>query len=243
MVRLSRERELCVRLRPRLSHWLLACFLVSVFGYAGLVAYLAGAYPNDRAVLAAAVGISGSVVASFILYYLAVALPEAAKRQRIKKSCLRNYLYRKRLLVRSIVSGSVCGGRIDLTVSPAEIDRLMSVAEFRKTFGKGREADEGFCAYSNYIHKNESEFRAATFQLSLIARQLDHVLNNYDIENGELFEVVKNMEDVLFSARLLHADYDDIRRVAGLLYSVFSGLSMTSGYRDYDPIEKAIRSL
>jgi hypothetical protein len=222
---------------------MLVFFLVSILGYAGLVAYQAGAYPGDHSVFAAALGMSGSTVACFILYYLAIVLPEAQKRRRIKKSCLRNYLHRKRLLLHSIVSGSICGGRIDLTLSPAEIDRLMSVAEFRTTFGKGREADEGFCAYSNYIHKNESEFRAATFQLSLIVRQLDYVLNNYDIENAEFFEVIKNMEEVLFSARLLHADYDDIRRVAGLLYSVFSGLSLNSGYRDYDPIEKAIRSL
>ncbi len=221
----------------------MAGFVASVFGYAALVAYQAGAYPEGHPIFTAAVSLIGSVIAAFILYYLAIALPEIRKRQRIKKSCLANYIYRKRLLLHAVVSGSICGGRLDLTLSPAEIDRLMSVVEFRKTFGQGKEADEGFCAYSNYIHKDEAEFRAATFQLSLIVRQMDYILNNYDIENAELFEVVKNMEDVLFSARLLHADYDDIKRVAGLLYSLFSGLSLSAGYRDYDPIEKAIRSL
>lgn len=218
-------------------------FVVSVFGYAALVAFQAGAYPEDHPLFTAAVSLTGSIIAAFILYYIAIALPEAAKRRRIKKSCLDNYLYRKRLLLHSIVSGSICGGRIDLSLSPAEIGRLMSVVEFRKTFGQGKDADEGFCAYSNYIHKNESEFRTATFQLSMVVRQLDYILNAYEIENAELFEVVKNMEDVLFSARLLHADYDDIRRVAGLLYSLFSGLSLDAGYRDYDPIEKALKAL
>ena len=241
MVPAAGKWGLCVRLR--LSQGLLICFFIVTFAYAGLVAYRAGAYPDDHAALAAVLGISSNIVAAFLIYCLVVALPETQKRWRIKKSCLRNYLHRKRLLLHCIVSGSVCGGRIDLTVSPAEIERLMNVAEFRKTFGKGKEADEGFCAFSNYIQKNESEFRAATFQLSLIARQLEYVVNNYDIENAELFEVVKNMEEVLFSARTLHADYDDVRRLAGLLYSVFSGLSVSSGYRDYDPIEKAIKSL
>lgn len=221
----------------------MAGFLVSAFAYAGLVAYQSGAYPDSHVPYWAGLGLSGSLVAAFLIYYLAVALPAAQQRRRIKKSCLSNYLYRKRLLLHAIVSGSICGGRIDLTLSPAEISRLMSVEEFRKTFGQGRDADEGFCAYGNHIQKNESEFRSATFQLSLIARQLDRVMSNYDIENPELFEVVKNMEEVLFSARALHADYDDVKRVSGLLYSVFSGLSLTSGYRDYDPIEKAIRSL
>jgi hypothetical protein len=229
--------------RLRSSHWLVAGFLVSAFAYAGIVAYQAGAYPDSHVPYWAGLGLSGSLVVALFLYCLVVALPEGLRRRRIKNSCLRNYLYRKRLLLRAIVSGSICGGRIDLSVSPAEVERLMSVVEFRKTFGQGRDADEGFCAYSNYIHKDETEFRSATFQLSLIARQLDHLFNNYDIENVELFEVVKNMEEVLFSARVLHADYDDVKRVAGLLYSVFSGLSLTSGYRDYDPIEKGIRSL
>lgn len=243
MVQPSQKWGLSVKLRLRSSQGLLAGFFVSVFGYGGLVAYRAGAFPDQDALYWALLGLAGSIVSAFLIYVLAVAVPDMMKRRRIKKNSLRDYLYYKRQLLRAIVSGSICGGRIDLTSSPEEIERLMSVVEFRKTFGQGRDADEGFCAYSNYIHKNESEFRSATFQLSLIARQLDHLFSNYEIENAELFETVKNMEEVLFSARVLHAEYDDVKRVAGLLYCIFSGLSLNSGYRDYDPIEKGIRSL
>jgi hypothetical protein len=56
-------------------------------------------------------------------------------------------------------------------------------------------------------------------------------------------EVMAEVEEVLFSARLPYANSGEVKRAAGLLYSVFAGFSLTAGYRDYDPIEKAILSL
>jgi hypothetical protein len=178
-----------------------------------------------------------------LLAFTVVALPEIRRRRRIKKNGLNHYLYRKRLLLHAIVSGSIRGGRSDLKASPEEIERLMSVVEFRKTFGQGRAAEEGYGAYSDYILKNESEFRAVVLQLSLIARRIDDILNACDVDDPDMFEVIAEMEEVLFSARLPYTNSSEVKRAAGLLYSVFSGFSLTRGYRDYDPIEQAIRSL
>jgi hypothetical protein len=119
----------------------------------------------------------------------------------------------------------------------------MSIGEFRNAFEGGREADEGIYAFSNYIQNNESEFRAIVFELNLIARELNFVLNNYDIDDQELFETVKRIEEALFSTRELHADYDDEKRLTNLLYGIFTGFSIIDGYTDYDPIERAIKSL
>jgi hypothetical protein len=183
------------------------------------------------------------VVASFILYYHVVVLPEARKRNRIKQNCLKSYRYRKRLILHAVVSASIGGGRTDLSSSSGDIDRLMSIGEFRNAFEGGREADEGIYAFSNYIQNNESEFRAIVFELNLIARELNFVLNNYDIDDQELFETVKRIEEALFSTRELHADYDDEKRLTNLLYGIFTGFSIIDGYTDYDPIERAIKSL
>jgi hypothetical protein len=227
----------------RLSHWLLLGFIVSVFGYAGLVAYQMGIYPDSHVPYWAGLWLLGCFAAAFFLGYTAVAMPQGRRRRWIKKKCLNNYLFRKRLLIRAIVSGSIRCGRADLKASPEEIERLMSVVEFRKTFGEGRAADEGFSAYSDYILKNESEFRSVVLQLSLIVRHLDDVLNTCDLDDPDLMEVVAEVEEVLFSARLPYANSGEVKRTAGLLYSVFSGFSLTSGYRDFDPIERGIRSL
>lgn len=229
--------------RLRVSHGLLAGFMVSAFGYGCLVAYQTGIYSDAHVPFWAALWLSGCLVAAFLLGYIAVAVPQGHKRRCLRKRCLTNYLFRKRLLIRAIVSGSIRGGRADLKSSPEEIERLMSVVEFRKTFGEGRAADEGFGAYSEYVLKNESEFRSVILQLSLIVRQLDAILDIADTANPDLQEVIAEVEEVLFSARLPYANAGEVKRAAGLLYSVFAGFSLTAGYRDYDPIEKAIQSL
>lgn len=230
-------------LRVRSSHWLLAGFVVSAFGYAALVAYQTGLYPADRIPYWAALWLAGCFVAAFFVCYVVVALPQKLQRRRTRRKCLTKYLFRKRLLLRAILSGSIRCGRTDLKVSVEEIERLMAVTEFRKTFGEGHAADEGFGAYAEYILKNESEFRSVVLQLSLIARQLDVVLNDADSEHSDLVEVVAEVEEILFSARLPYSNCSEVKRAAGLLYSIFSGFSLTSGYRDYDPIEKAILTL
>jgi hypothetical protein len=229
--------------RLRLSHGLLAGFVISVFGYGCLVAYQTGIYPEARVPFWAGLWLAGCFAAAFLLGYIVVAMPQGRSRQCLKKKCLTNYLFRKRLLIRGILSGSIRGGRADLKTSPEEIERLMSVVEFRKTFGEGRAADEGFGAYSEYVLKNESEFRSVILQLSLIVRQLDTILDIADAANPDLQEVIAEVEEVLFSARLPYANAGEVKRAAGLLYSVFAGFSLTAGYRDYDPIEKAIQSL
>lgn len=230
-------------MRLQSSHWLLVGFLVSAFGYAALVAYQTGIYPAGNVPYWAGLWLAGCFAAAFFICYVVVAVPQRLKRQRTKKKCLTKYLFRKRLLVRAIVAGSVRCGRTDLKVTTEEIERLMSVVEFRKTFGEGRAADEGFGAYGEYIQKNESEFRSVVLQLSLIARQLDVILTCCDSEDSDLMEVVAEVEEILFSARLPYANASEVKRAAGLLYSIFSGFSLTSGYRDYDPVEKAICAL
>jgi hypothetical protein len=231
------------QVRLRLSHGLLAGFLLSAFGYGCLVAYQAGVYPEAHVPFWAGLWLLGSFAATFLLGYIVVAMPLGRRRRCLKKKCLTNYLFRKRLLIRAIVSGSIRGGRADLKSSPEEIERLMSVVEFRKTFGEGRAADEGFGAYSDYILKSENEFRSVVLQLSLVVRQLDTILDTCDLADPDLQEVIAEVEEVLFSARLPYANSGEAKRVAGLLYSVFSGFSLTRGYRDFDPIEKAIQSL
>jgi hypothetical protein len=221
----------------------LAGFALSAFGYGVLVAYQTGLYPEAQVPFWAGLWLLGCFAAAFFLGYIAVAMPLGRKRRWLKRKCLTNYLFRKRMLIRAIVSGSIRGGRADLKASPEEIERLMSVVEFRKTFGEGRAADEGFGAYSDYILKNESEFRSVVLQLSLIVRQIDAIQDCCDVTDPDLMEVMAEVEEVLFSARLPYANSGEVKRAAGLLYSVFAGFSLTAGYRDYDPIEKAILSL
>jgi len=135
-----------------------------------------------------------NVVASFFLYFLVVVLPELRTRQRIKANCFKSYRYRKRVLLHALVSASIKGGRDDLELSGESIDRLMSPEGFRKSFEHGHEADEGIYAFSNYIQNNENEFREIIFELRLIARQLEYVLNNCDISDDKLFDTVSALK-------------------------------------------------
>jgi hypothetical protein len=196
--------------------------------------------PNARAVFAETKSLLSNIIASFLLYYLVGYLPAERKRKALRANCKRMYLNTKTQILFDILSGSVRGGRTDIGISSDLIDALMNPVAFRKFFEKGREADEGFYAFSNYIQRNDEAFRSIVFKFKLVARQLEFVLSNIDFEDEKSFQGLKWLEHSLFALDELHADYDTVKSLGQTIWAVFTGWSMVDGYRDFDPIEKAI---
>jgi hypothetical protein len=221
---------------------------LSCVAYAGLlfVALLGWerALPSPaQVVVDDARSLSVNVLASFVLYYLIAYLPAQRRRALIRDSCKSEYRYAKRSLLYDILSASWKGGRKDIDFSSDTLERLLDPSEFRILFEHGREADEGFYAFSNHIQSNESDFREIIFKFGLIARQISFVLNNLDDLNEETFSTLRRLEDYLWRLDLLHADYDDEKQLSNAIWAIFAGWSMAEGYLGYDPVEKAIAAI
>ena len=208
-----------------------------LIGYFGLD----GRFPTKLQILFTdAKGLLSNIVASFVLYYLVVHLPAQHKRAVLRASCKKMYLSTKRQILYEILSGSWSGGRKDIDFSMESIDGLMKPDNFKNLFQGGKNADEGFYAFSNYIQSNETAFRSVIFKFKLVARQLEFVLNNVDFSDEKKFQNLKWLEESLYELDNLHAGYDNEKVLSRAIWSVFGGWSDIYGYGDYDPIEKAI---
>lgn len=182
-------------------------------------------------------------ISSFAFYFLIVYLPNSRKQRVLRENCLKMYRDTKKQILFDILSASQQGGRTDIESSLDVVERLMVPTEFRKVFQHGSEANEGFYAFSNHIQRSEKDFRSIIFKFKLIARQLEYVLNNYEIKDQETFESIKRIEEILFELDILHVGYDDEKVLGRIIWAIFAGWSMVEEYRDYDIIEKAIAKI
>lgn len=123
---------------------------------------------------AIATGFLASGITSFLFYYLVVYLPSKRRRKTIKENLRQIYKNIKRDILLQVVFASIKGGRRDLEASYDEIEKLMSPEVFATTFGKGREADEGFYAFQNQMHDNTPEFQEIVLNLEMLSKQIEH---------------------------------------------------------------------
>ncbi|PHR56769.1 MAG: hypothetical protein COA47_12635 [Robiginitomaculum sp.] len=183
------------------------------------------------------------VLVSFFIYFLVVYLPEKRKRQIIKENFRKFYQEIKLELLYNIVFASQKGGRNDISAETKTMDQLMTVGGFRTVFEGGREGDEGWYAFRNYIAHNECEFQEIVFSLIMLAKQIDFILHNYLITDSSTFNYFKRLEILLQNIAHAGSGYDQEKQLSGFLYGTFSGWEPIAGYRGYDPIEKIIQSI
>ncbi len=193
---------------------------------------------GSRALISEGRAFLSNIVVSFILYYLVVYLPAQRKRATLRANCKKMYRDTKRQILCDIVSWSVSGGRTDLDMG--NFDEMMKPEGFKKAFEGGREADEGFYAFTNFIMRDEAAFRSIVFKFKLVARQLEYILQNIEFDDEGIFQKLKRIEEGLFELEQLHADYDQVKILDNVIWGIFAGFSIIDGYRGFDFVEQAI---
>ena len=196
---------------------------------------------EDKAPLATSM-LAGGLV-SFFFYWLVVYEPERRKRNIIKSNFSEMYFRIKESILYEVVQASIKGGRKDLQADYATIRKLLTVKGFKEEFSGGREGHEGFYAFINQMSDNTPEFQAIILNLELLAKQIDFVLHNYAMDDGELFDFFKRLELILLSLRHSSPGYDESRRLCSFIYEIFSGWSTIYGYLDHALIDKRINEL
>lgn len=243
MVAMRKPLEVCQRVSKRP---ILAWFVLSTVIYATLLTVDAteldrGFSEGVRDLVSESRSLFTNIFASFILYYLVVFLPSRRRHRVLQAGCEKMYAGLKREILFEILSCAWKGGNKDVDL--AEVDELMNPVKFRDFFDGGREADEGFYAFSNHIQRNEGDFKLIVSKFKSVARQIDFILNNMEIEDEQKFQRLKRIEHALLSLDELHANYDDVKTLDRMIWEIFGGFSSIDGYRNFDPIQKAISEL
>lgn len=186
--------------------------------------------------------LAGALV-SFAFYFLVVFLPEHQKKIAIKRNLKQNYLYIKKSILTAVITGSIFGGREDLTHDLSLHDRLMNVVEFRNKFKDGGGSDQGYYAFSNYMSDDLLQFQEILLRLSHLKSQVTLALHNYAFSNDDVLERFHFLEMRLTRLERSTPGYDSSEPLLGFLFEIFSGWDMIHGFRDFDYILKMIEEM
>lgn len=184
-----------------------------------------------------------SCFVSFIFYFLLVHVPESRRSEMLKKNALSVYRSVKKDILFNVLSASIKGGRKDIELTYELIDKLMKPENFRHKFEDGREADEGFYAFENQMSHETYEFVEITHQLGILSRHLNFLMHNFPFKDGELFQYITRLENLLLRIQASGAGYDESKPLCRFVFQIYAGWDWVSGYIGYDRIEKALKEL
>ncbi len=180
---------------------------------------------------------------SFYFYWLFVYVPEQRKGHIIKINFLKMYRSIKRDILCEVVFASQKGGRSEMEASEDTIEKLLTTNGFRDAFQGGRKGNEGFNAFQNQMDQATPEFNEIVINLEFLVIQVQFLLNNYTIDDEDLFAIFKRLEILLISLRRSKLGYDESKALCRFIYQTFSGWDSSKGYQGYDFLEKTIKGL
>ena len=175
---------------------------------------------------------SGYIV-SIIFYFLLVALPEHFKKVRHRDHALEVYRRFKEDVIGLIFSASGKGYGLD------EIDELMDPKKFRDYFeedetGSGARWDEFLNGLDEY-HRG----RIVT-ELEILRDELHFLVSHHDVEDGNVYKHLKNVSVAIHAMSKTGVSYNEQKQWGRFLWGLFTLFDWGEGYREEDPIERAI---
>ncbi|MBC8339941.1 MAG: hypothetical protein H8E39_14770 [Alphaproteobacteria bacterium] len=188
-------------------------------------------------------GLLGGALISFLFYFLVVFIPEQKKRHIIKTNLRKMYANVKRDILYQVIFASQKGGRADLSADSETVERLLMVDGFKNAFMSGREGDEGFYAFRNYIGDDVPEYREIILNLEVLSKQIDFVLHNYPITDVKVFDFFKRLEVFLMRLTKIGPGYEEEKVLSNFIWEIFGGWDWVEGDRGYDIIEKMIEDI
>jgi len=185
----------------------------------------------------------GGALISFLFYFLVVFMPERKKRHIIKANLKKMYTSLKRDILYQVIFASQKGGRADLTTDSETVERLLTIDGFKNAFEGGREGDEGFYAFQNYIGDDVHEYREIIMSLEVLSKQIDFVLHNYPITDEKVFDFFKRLEVFLMRLTKIGPGYEEEKVLSRFIWEIFGGWNWAEGNRGYDIVEKMIEDI
>jgi len=188
-------------------------------------------------------GFALNALVSFLIYYLVVALPDRRKKRIIKGNLQRSYASIKEDILWQIVFASIKGGRNDLTTSYDAVLNLLQVDAFKVVFENGTLGNEGFYAFENQMSSDSNEFKEIIICFQLLQKQIEFVLQNYQIYDQRIFDFFTRLGRFLHRARYFTPGYDESKPLCKFIWQIFAGFDPNEGYTGYDVIQKFIDEL
>lgn len=236
-------KPLGLRVFANVSFWFGANLLALA---ALLIAHFATGLPSLRwwaDAFAVGVNLLAGGLVSFLFYFLVVYLPAKRRKKIIKTNLLRVYNNIKEDILLAVVVASKKGGRHDLSTDHDSLQKLMLPEGFKTAFEDGREADEGFYAFENQMSDDTWEFRQIILNLRMLAKQIEYLLHNFEMEDQTHFDFFKRLELLLMRIEANGPGYDESKRLCSFIWEIYAGWNFVEGNTGYDRVQRMISAL
>lgn len=179
--------------------------------------------------------LSVGAISSVIFYLMLVALPNAGRRRKLKRSLVRRYEEFRRECVSQLLYAS---GRAAIAMS--DVETLMKPRAFKDHFyGEPWEtAAHAFNYDEHHCYLEDTKLAAQRFKA-----EVDYVLDQADIDDNEVFERLKLLSDNLDRLTRATREYDSVKSLFRDLWSIFTGWDFGDGQYGRDRIRELLEAI
>jgi hypothetical protein len=162
--------------------------------------------------------IAVGIMVSLFIYFLVAWLPERDKRNRVRRSLQRQYDSFKEGCIHIFLNAMGQG------YDPALVDGLKEREQFKRFFSEPfAPGQTRWHAVANGLHSENINRLIVEFEI-LIA-EVRFTLIAVDVENQEVFDFLKDLATILYRARNCSPEYDGVKSLLGLMWTVYAGWS------------------
>ena len=173
-------------------------------------------------------------VASAIFYFLVVFAPEHRRRKLVHAN-LKSEYDEFRL---------ACIGTFLILSDSQEYGdsrMLLDQSEFRRYFkGKNAAGEDKWDSLANALQTSDYYLKEIVYYLHVLNEELRFARNAINIHDAEVFEFLTRLSQEITRMEGTERDYESVKTFCRFLWSVFTGWSWVSGYRESDLIKEML---
>lgn len=176
------------------------------------------------------------IFSSVLMFFLVVRLPEFWKRRRLRRNLERSYNSFKEQSIQLFL------GCIQTSYGLDQREELKDQNRFRVFFKEPYKAGQDkWDGVANAL--DEQKIKMLVVELEILMNEFQYTLSNIDIADDEAFAFFKRISQVIFRSKNWTADYDDVKSILGMMWSLHTGWSPIDGYTGKDIVADMIAAI
>jgi hypothetical protein len=176
------------------------------------------------------------IIASIIMFFLVVRLPEKWKRGRLRKNLERAYASFKDQSISLFLGCIETSYRID------QIENLKDQKRFRDFFKEPyTDNQDKWDGVANAF--DERKIKALVVALEILMNEFQYTTSAVDVADEDAFAFFKRISQVIYGSKNWGAEYDDVKSILALMWSLHTGWNFVDGYTGRDIVADMIAKI
>ena len=176
------------------------------------------------------------VIAGIIMFFLVVRLPEKWKRDRLRKNLERAYASFKDQSI------SLFLGCIQTSYGIDQLEDLKDQKRFRSFFKEpSTNGQDRWDGVANAL--DDWKIKTLVVELEILMSEFQYTMSAIDVADENAFAFFKRISQVIYRSRNWSAEYDDVKSILGMMWSLHTGWDFVKGYTGKDIVADMIAKI